>query len=86
MKTRYSSSKLKVGDLYFEKKGELKSYRKVTGLKLEKSKCAAKPDVEIYTYIKCDKNGVLKPAQKGVSYVSVVDELISQQLAEIVAS
>ena len=84
MNAEYNATKLKVGDIYCERKGELKSYKKVASIKKEKSKYAGAPEVLLYHYIKCDKSGSVKPSQKGFCYASKVDELLACGEAELV--
>ena len=80
-----TSTKLNVGDIYFEKKGELKAYKKIVSIKSEKSKYAGAPEVVLYHYIKCDKNGSVKSFQTGVCNAAKTDELLSCGEAEKVS-
>ena len=84
MNEEYTATKLKVGDVYCEKRGEIKSYRKVASIKKEKSKYAGAPEKVVYQYVKCDKSGSIKPTQTGICYASKVDELLACGEAELV--
>ena len=77
-------TKLNVGDLYYENRGGLKSYRKITKIGTEISKIAGGSNPKVYYYIKCDKNGVEKAGQSGICYAEKVDQLLVSQEAELV--